>query len=1181
MNLPAFITSARTIKWSRRLVIATLIFWAIGFFIMPYAVKPLLEKLITDKYHRPVSIDSISINPVNLSARIKQFNMLDRDGKSPLVKFRELYVNLQARSVFAGAPVVEALQLTQPELHITRLTANSYNITDIIDDLLKPSDSKTLFSLNNIQIAQGRIIFDDQPVHAQQVVSDLNLNIPFISNLPYQADSYVTPLLMAKINGAAINIKGRSQPFATSHQSIIDLKLTNVDIAKYMSYVPVKLNFSLPSARLDTNLVIDFAENTQHQPTLNLSGNASLSQIQMTQQNASLLAIKQISVKLDNADLFGLHFKLSQLNIDSPNINLTRNAKGQLNFSQLLPPSPAKKPVPATKNNPLLLEIAEFNLTHGGVNFIDEVTRPEFHTTLNDINIHLKQFTTAANHPMNILASLTTDKHETLSNTTKLTLDPLAAEGDIQLTDVALEHYAPYYNKLILFNPAGTANLASHYQFSLTNNTPQLHLSQLNGDISQLQFQQHNNNLLKIAHLAVKQGELDLAKHSVTLGEISTEGGLLEVKRNHDGVINFAQLTPVHQAHAHASTTSPDWTVAVNQFALSNYAVNFTDASAASPVTVKTSSIKLTASDFSTAANNKTKLDLQLNINRTGKLAVNGLITPTPFSGTLNLNARGIDIVPIQPYFANQLNVTVTDGDVSAKGKLQLATHDKQPTTINYTGNANITSFASVDNQDSADFLKWDNLALQQINFASQPQRLSINTISLAGLYSRLIINPDGKLNVQNIVKTSATPTTTSVAPAPAAAAVPAPQPATPPAVVSINKIALSKGHVNFTDHFIKPNYSANLTDLNGGVTGLSSIASSKADILINGKVDNQGQLDISGQVNPLSGNLYLDLLAKLSDFELSPLTPYSAKYAGYGIQKGKLGFAVKYQINDRKLSAENHLYLNQLTLGDKIDSPTATKLPVTLALALLKDRNGNIDINLPISGSLDDPQFSVGGLIIKVIVNLLVKAVTSPFALIGGLLGGDSAQLSFLDFPAGSAIINETGITKLNQLSKALADRPSLKLDIAGRVDTETDSNGLRQLAFERLLKVQKLKQLVKDGVSITSTDDIKIASNEYATYLKAAYKADKIPDKPKIMGLIDKDIPPAQMEKLMLANIKISTDDLRDLTIKRAQAAKEYLLKSGAIDATRIFITTANTETEEQKKLPDNRVDFILGSH
>jgi hypothetical protein len=1175
MKLPAFIASPRAIKWLRRLIIATLVFWAIGFFIMPYAVKPLLEKLITDKYHRPVSIDSISINPIMLSARIKQFNMLDRDGKSPLIKFRELYVNLQARSVFAGAPVVEALQVTQPELHITRLTANTYNITDIIDDILKPSDSKTLFSLNNIQIAQGRIVFDDQPVHAQQIVSDLNLNIPFISNLPYQADQYVTPLLMAKINGAAIKFTGRSLPFATSHQSTIDLKLTDVDIAKYMGYVPAKLNFSVPSAHLDTDLVINFAENTQHQPSLNLSGNASLSQLRMTQQNASLLAIKRISVKLDNADLFGLHVKLSQLNIDSPDINLTRNAKGQLNFSQLLPPRPAKQPVPATKTNPLLLEIADVNLTHGSVNFNDEVPSPVFRTHLNDINIHLKQFSTAANQPMNILASLTTDNHATLNNTTKLTLNPLVAEGDLQFTDIALEHYAPYYNKLILFNPAGTANLAGHYQFSLTNNTPQLHLSQLNAEINQLQFQQHNNTLLKIAHLAIKQGELDLAKHTVTLGAISTEDGVIEIKRNRGGVINFTQLTPA--ASTHATTAAPTWAIAVNQFALNNYAVNFADASASRPISLKTSKIKLNASDFSTAANNKTKLDLQLNINRTGKLAINGMLTPTPFSGTLNLTAHSIDIVPIQPYFEDQLNITITDGDVSAKGKLQLATHNKQPTTINYTGNANITSFASVDNQDSADFLKWDNLALQNINFASQPQHLSINTINLAGLYSRLIINPDGKLNVQNIIKTSATPTTTSVAPA----ATPAPQPTTPPPAVSINKIALNNGHVNFTDHYIKPNYSANLTGLNGGVTGLSSVASSKADILINGKVDNQGQLDISGQVNPLTGNLYLDLLAKLSDFELSPLTPYSAKYAGYGIQKGKLGFEVKYQINDRKLSAENHLYLNQLTLGDKIDSPTATKLPVTLALALLKDRNGNIDINLPISGSLDDPQFSVGGLIVKVIVNLLVKAVTSPFALIGGLMGGDSAQLSFLEFPAGSATINAAGITKLDQLSKALADRPSLKLDIAGRVDTEIDSNGLRQLAFERLLKVQKLKQLVKDGVSITSADDINIASNEYATYLKAAYKADKIPDKPKIMGLIDKDIPAAQMEKLMLANIKISADDLRELTIKRAQATKEYLLKTGAIEPTRIFITTAKTETEEQQKLPDNRVDFILGSH
>jgi uncharacterized protein involved in outer membrane biogenesis len=1174
MKIPSFITTPRFQKWARRAVITTLTFWAVGFFIMPFAVKPLLEKLITDKYHRPVSIGSVSINPIILSARIEQFNMLDRDGKSPLLSFDTLYVNVQARSIFAGAPIIEALQLSQPNLHISRLTANTYNISDIIDDLLKPSEHKTLFSLNNIAITQGRITFNDLPAHTQQIIRDLHVNIPFISNLPYQADTYITPLLTANINGATVKLSGRSQPFSATKNSTIDVKLSNVDVAKYMSYVPMKLNFSVPSAQLNTDLVVNFTENKQRQPALTISGTADLSQVQINQASDSVLAFKQLSVSIAQADIFKNQYQLKQLSLDTPIIHLARDASGQLNLTQLAPASTPNKTASAAA--PIVLDIATVSLTHGTVKFDD--ARPNFHTQLNDINLQLNKFSTVANQPMQLLASLKTAQNETLNNIASLTLQPFSITGDVKLTGIPLQHYAPYYRQFILFTPTGTLNAASHYQLNLAaNQPPQLQLSALTSELNDFTMTQPRSpaKLVHIAHLDIKQATLNLADKQVNLGDISTTDASINLQRNALGILNLTQLTPPTPAHSPASNATPAWQIAAHKLALQNYAVNLTDASTTNPINIKTSQIQLTVDDFDSRANHPSKVNLQLNINRTGKLTALGMVTSSPFSSTLNITARAIDIVPVQPYFADLLNATITDGAVSSTGKLRIATSAQQATRITYDGNASISQFASVDNADLSDLLKWDNLALQNIHYASDPQQISINNIALTGLYSRLIVNPDGKLNVQNIVKSTPPATTNNTATDTTTTATTH----VADKRVSINKIMLTNGHINFTDHYIKPNYSANLTNLGGGITGLSSATDSKADILINGKVDNQGQLNISGQTNPLSGNLYLDLIAKLSDFELSPLTPYAAKYAGYGIQKGKLGFEVKYNIADKKLSAENHLTLNQLTLGDKVDNPTATKLPVTLALALLKDRNGNIDINLPISGSLDDPQFSIGGLIVKVIVNLLVKAVTSPFALIGGLFGGDSSQLSYMSFAPGSALVNTEGATKLNNLSKALADRPSLKLDIAGHVDTEIDSKGLRQLAFERLLKVQKLKQLVKDGVSITSVDAITVAPNEYANYLKLAYKAEKIADKPKIMGLLDKDIPAAQMEALMLANIKISADNLRDLSLQRAQTAKEYLLKLGAIDATRIFITTAKADTDEQKKLPGNRIDFMLG--
>ncbi|MDR3391111.1 MAG: DUF748 domain-containing protein [Sulfuriferula sp.] len=1187
MNMPTVFQSPRFKKWSLRLVIATLLFWMVGFFILPYAAKPLLEKLLQDKYHRHVSIGEISINPIILAARIRQFAMQEPDGKTPFLTAKELYVNLQARSLIQGAPILEEIKVTQPYLHVVRTSANTYNLSDIVADILKPSDTKTLFSLNNIQLIDGSIDFDDQPAHAHHVVSQLNVRVPFISNLPYKADTYVTPLLSAKVNGADMALSGRSQPFSSTHETLIDLKLSDVDVAKYMEYVPEKLNFSMPSAQLDTDLTVSFAEAAGQQPAVIVRGNAGLNKLRVVQNGNAILNLNKLSVVVDSADILNQRIKLRDLTIDGPELNVARNKNGKINLTDLLPAPttpPTQSPSAAAAAKPFVLEANEVNLINGIVHYTDAVPPQTFNTTLHDINISLKQFSTAANHPAAMTVSLITDDSTMLKNSGKFTLQPLSAEGDLTLAGVSLQRYAPYYANQVLFNTAGSAHATTHYRYSQLNGAPQLLLDQLNLQLADLQLQRRNikTPFLKIAHLDIGNSALDLDKHRIMLGSISTTQGKLDIKRNGDGVIDLTQLVATHN-HQHATAKTPDWHIAVNKLAMQDYAVTFTDTSLSHPATIKTSAIDLTADNFSTQPGNKTDVDLHMTVNRTGKFASRGIVTLAPFSTALNVEARGVDIVPMQPYFADLVNITVTDGAVSTKGKLQLAVVPGHPAKIAYTGNARITGFASVDNLDSEDFLKWDNLELQSLRLATAPQHADIGNIVLTGLYSRLIINPDGKLNVQNIVKNNAP--TAPPAPTSVTAAKPTTAPATAaasaPSPVTISKIAVKNGHVNFTDHFIKPNYSANLTGLNGAITGLSSNQASKADIQLNGKVDNQGQLDISGQINPLSGNLYLDLLAKLSDFELSPLTPYAAKYAGYGIQKGKLGFDVKYHIEDRKLSAENRLLLTQLTLGDKVDSPSATKLPVTLALALLKDRNGNIDINLPIAGSLDDPQFSIGGLIIKVILNLLAKAVTSPFALIGSMFGGDSAQLSYLEFAPGSAAINTDGESKLKNLSKALADRPSLKLDIAGRVDADSDSSGLRQLAFERLLKVQKLKQLVRDGVSVSSADDIRIEPGEYANYLKLAYKADKIADKPKILGLIDKDIPPAQMEKLMLANIKISADDLRELAMKRAQATKEYLIQNGAIDATRIFITTAKAETDEQKKLKRNRVDFILGTN
>ena len=300
-------------------------------------------------------------------------------------------------------------------------------------------------------------------------------------------------------------------------------------------------------------------------------------------------------------------------------------------------------------------------------------------------------------------------------------------------------------------------------------------------------------------------------------------------------------------------------------------------------------------------------------------------------------------------------------------------------------------NFASIDKANSEDFLKWKSLALSNMDVGVNPSYVNIDGVALADYYARVIINPNGIINLQEIMVEKKGETgkgTGEKGSSKSEGNKAAPTEKESPRNVKIEKVTFQGGAINYSDHFIKPNVTVNMAEVGGRVSGLSSEEATTADVELRGKFGEQSApVEIIGKINPLKKDLYVDLKVSFKDIELSPMSPYSGKYAGYGIEKGKLSLDLKYHIENRKLDAQNRIFLDQFTFGEKVDSPTATKLPVKLAVALLKNRKGEIDLNIPVSGSLDDPKFSIFSVILKIILNLLVKAATSPFALIGSSL--------------------------------------------------------------------------------------------------------------------------------------------------------------------------------------------------
>lgn len=1200
--------------------VVLLLVWAAGFLLLPYVAKPLIVRALTDALQRPVSIRAIHFNPIKLVARIEGFTLGEAAGaEGNFASVEQLSVDLQARSLWERATVIDELIITGPQFKLVRNQDGSFNFADILALLQKPSSSPPArFVLHNIQLRAGHVALDDRLVEARHTVSDIHFSLPFLSNLPGAAQTSVEPVLQAKLNGAPISVKAQTTPFHPTRETRAQIDAKDVDVPAYLRYLPAKLNAELASGRLDAQLAVSFKQSPEQAPAVGVSGVAALHGVSLRALDKTpILSSPHLSLDLASADLATRKLVLRAVTLERPELHLTREKNGSLNLAKLLAPAPQKAgPAPAAASAAgaapaLAVEIAQIKLAGGLVHFVDKTLAKPFKTRLQQLDLGVTNFSTTPGQAASVEASFASDAGEQFQHSGKVVLAPFSAEGSAALRSLDLTRYRAYYENLVPVDLlAGKVDLSTRYRFE-AGRQPQVLLSGLAGKLDALSLRQRGEKspFLKVGTLSIQGGEFDLAKRSVSLEGLSTANGMLHAAVNASGQLDLAKLAAGPAGASSAASAKPiaaikpakaakvgketPWQFTLKRLTVEDYSARLQSITDGRISTLSADAISLRTANLSNRQSSKATLDLRAKLGKTGLLRASGGLVLAPLAANLTLDLRGLALVPLQPWFTDQLNLTVTDGAVSAKGTLALRSKPGGGGLLaRFVGDAGIDNLATIDKATSEDLLRWRSLRLRQVNAATEPAvRLSIAEIALTDFFSRLVINRDGSFNFSEVVAgeegttqagaPSAKPVATSVRPRAKRSVemAAAPERAGPAAQINIGKVLLQDGHVDFRDNFIQPNYSAQLTGLSGSVAGLSSVPGALADIALKGSVDNQGQLDITGKVNPLSGNLYLELLAKLTDFELSPLTPYAAKYAGYGIEKGKLSFDVKYQVKDRRLTAENRLVLNRLTFGERIESPMATKLPVLFAVALLKDRNGNIELELPISGSLDDPQFSMGGIIVKAVINLLVRVVTAPFSMIAGLFGG-ADEGSHLEFDYGSAALQAAGETKLKSLARALSDRPSLKLDVAGRTDPVKDAEGLKQQALLRKVKLQKQKALVRQGESAPTVDAVTLATDEYPKYLAAAYDEEKIPGKPRNLIGMAKKLPVAEMEALLLAHITVSEDDLRGLANRRALDVKNYLVKSAAVESERIYIVAPRVIKAGEDKLRQSRVDFSLGA-
>jgi uncharacterized protein involved in outer membrane biogenesis len=1217
------------------ITVVLFLYSVVGFWILPPVAKHLIEKNLSEQLHRQVAIDTIRINPYELSFSIKGFIVREVNSPEKFLAFQELYAVVQGGSIIERALILREVKLSGPYVNISRSADNLFNFSDLLgqknpvpesssgasatpdatssaEPPSKASNSKAdkarifRFSIHDVQILDGVVEYTDEAKGEVERLDDIQLNLPLISSMGESPDGWMDLTVVARINESPLTVLVKAKPFSDLFESVVDIDLKDFDLSDYSTYLPPQLQFKVQSGQVDTQATINYSQAASGS-SLKVTGEAAIRSLKVVDlQDSRLISLPKLEVFIESIEPLAGKLHLSKVSIQSPEIDLWRNKDGKLNVQMLVAESGTSSPAPvqSSKERPFLVEVDDVEITDGRVGFTDHAAAPNFHTSLQAIDLRINQFKNKPESRTAVKVGARTEGNETLQLEGMLAIDPVHYEGQVATSGIALAKYAPYYQQHALFDVMdGKLGLKTLLHIGLAARDLDLKLSDLMVSITSLKLKKRGDkdNFLEIPSLQVKESALDLARKEITIGKLLSENGKISSGREKDGQLYTQTLLPAapdlgtgkYAAEGVAKAEQDQWKFLLQRAFLKDYTVSFEDKKVPEPVAFLLDQINLEGENLSVEKDSKSRIALSCRVNKGGAIRVEGDLNITPVFADLKLNLKDLEITPVQQYLPEDIKVKVTGGRLSVTGNLLLNTAKEDSLNAAYAGDIVLSDFASMDTIRGEGLCSWKNMTAKVVDAGNNPPRASIKLIGISDFFTRVAIDPEGQINLLQILGsnveserrpgvdqqkgvTAEKRGAQNLQEAPTTKAAPSretPRAAVPekkgghPATIKIDQISLQRGEIAFSDNHIKPSFQAQLLDIGGTVAGLSSEKDRFADVNLHGKLYRSSPLEITGKIGPFADNLFVDLSLNFKNIDLTRWNPYARKYVGYAVEKGNLHLELKYLIAKKKLDSQNNIVFDRLTLGEKVDSPDATTLPVKFAISLLQDRNGEIQLGIPVSGDLDDPKLSLGSIIMNAVKNLIMKAVTAPFALLGALLPQGVGEINHVNMDYTTGKITDDGTKKLDALSKILRDRPNLELDIQGYIDVEKGKEILTRELFDRKLKTQKLKEMMKQGASEVSIDRITVGQDETQKFLKMAY--DEEFPKGVLKSAFSKTPSLEEMKTQLLTKIQVTNEDVNSLAYDWALKVKEYLLESGKVEPRRLFVlepTIVNMTTKTE---------------
>lgn len=1109
----------------------------------------------------------------------------------------------------------------------------------------RPKGAPVRFAVYNIALTGGAVDVTDLTLKTTHTLRDLHLTLPFLSNLDSQRSIQTLPHLAFKLNGSSFDSDAQSTPFAPSRKTDAQIRLDHIDLAPYLAYLPASLPVQLQGAVLSADLQLAFEQTPKM--SVKLSGTVQANQIKIANpQGEQWMALDTLKLTLDELRPLEQSVRISEIVLSAPVVDLRRDAAGKLQFASPVnttkiiaadADTASAKGIKSIKNDAAWkVTVAKLALQDGTLRWSDASTRPSAEVALRGVAAQASAITWPFTQPLAFTASAQVDVGTTATPAAlKLSGTATDVEGNVDVTlgGLPLAIAAPYLAHILEPRLSGQlgADLQVHWQAwgALQVTAKQVTLDQLvlgavggTPAVHPVKGKGGASSLFSLRQLQISQAVVDVTAQRVQIGKLVLTEPRTHLERSADGYWMFERWLKV-SADAKPSAPGTPWTVGIADLAVDGGALSFLDQSTYQPVAIDITALSVQLKDLVPGSATASPITLSARIGaentrnvEPGRLSYNGTLALQPLAAVGQVDVLHLPLHAFEPYFGASLNVDIIRADTSFKGRVDYTASPAGP-VLQVKGDATLEDFranngvamvaiqaaapkaassaplgaaataaAVADASSEQALLRWKLLNLRGLDVSlspTHPTAVDVKETALSDFYARLVLNENGRLNLQDLVKPSPTEIPDAINKVAAGADSESAgalknvknRPEKGGAVVRFGGISLVNGRVLFSDRFIKPNYSANLSALTGRLGAFASVpeagAVQMADLELRGRVGDSAALEILGQLNPLAKPLALDIKSKVTDLELPGLSPYSVFYVGHGIERGKLSIDVHYVVlPNGQLTASNSIILNQLTFGEQVPGAPSS-LPVKLAVALLADRNGVINLDLPLSGSLNDPQFRIGPVVFKILGNLITQAVTAPFSLLAHAFGGSANTLGSVNFPLGSTALTAEAREGLDKVAKALTERPTLKLTVVGSASLDAERDALQREKLRRRVEAEKRRNTVLQGTALeipkeegdSSADDASadpaVSDTEYATLLKAIYQRANIPKPRNALGRV-KDLPLPEMEQLLLVNMPADEDAIRQLAIQRGVAVRDYLA-ARQLPLDRLFLGASKT--------------------